>query len=121
MTKDSTINYIELPATSLEKAKAFYGKVFGWKFTDYGDDYCAFDDGHTDGGFYRSPLASNSDNGAALVVLYAENLETLAERISSNGGSIKKPIFPFPGGRRFHFVDPNQNELAVWTENPGQE
>jgi predicted enzyme related to lactoylglutathione lyase len=27
-----------------------------------------------------------------------------------------KPIFAFPGGRRFHFLDPNGNELAVWSD-----
>jgi predicted enzyme related to lactoylglutathione lyase len=27
-----------------------------------------------------------------------------------------KPIFAFPGGRRFHFTDPAGNELAVWSE-----
>jgi predicted enzyme related to lactoylglutathione lyase len=24
-----------------------------------------------------------------------------------------QPIFAFPGGRRFHFLDPSGNELAV--------
>jgi hypothetical protein len=32
------------------------------------------------------------------------------------GGEISKPIFDFPGGKRFHFCDPNWNELAVWSE-----
>jgi hypothetical protein len=27
-----------------------------------------------------------------------------------------RPIFSFPGGRRFHFTDPSGNELAVWSE-----
>jgi predicted enzyme related to lactoylglutathione lyase len=30
------------------------------------------------------------------------------------GGIIKTNIFTFPGGRRFHFLDPCQNELSVW-------
>ena len=25
------------------------------------------------------------------------------------------PLFDFPGGRRFHFIDPDGYELAVWT------
>jgi hypothetical protein len=32
------------------------------------------------------------------------------------GGQIVRPIFSFPGGRRFHFTDPAGNELAVWSE-----
>ena len=116
MTNDSKINYIELPAQSLDKAKQFYGDAFGWTFEDYGDDYCAFNDGAMDGGFYRSPLNSNSENGAALVVLFANNIEDLEQKVVAAGGTIKKPLFAFPGGRRFHFVDPNQNELAVWSD-----
>jgi predicted enzyme related to lactoylglutathione lyase len=29
------------------------------------------------------------------------------------GGTIVKPIFAFPGGRRFQFTDPSGHELAV--------
>ncbi len=116
MNKNSTINYIELPAADLEKTRRFYEQAFDWGFTDYGDDYCAFNDGNSDGGFYRSPMVSNSDQGAALVILYTDDLELLLERITRCGGIIKKPIFTFPGGRRFHFLDPNRNELAVWSD-----
>lgn len=55
MKEDSRINYVELPAEDFSKAKAFYGDVFGWTFQDYGDFYCAFNDGSMDGGFYHSP------------------------------------------------------------------
>ena len=116
MNQDAQINYIEFAAADLDKAKKFYGDVFGWKFVDYGEDYCAFNDGTLDGGFYRSPLVSDSGSGAALVVLYADELEATLDRVVSNGGAIKKPIFSFPGGRRFHFLDPNGNELAVWSD-----
>lgn len=116
MKEDSRINYVELPAEDLTKAKAFYSDVFGWTFQDYGDSYCAFNDGSMDGGFYHSPLQSDSSQGAALVVLYAEDLEATLERITAAGGELCKPIFSFPGGRRFHFLDPNRNELAVWSD-----
>lgn len=69
-----------------------------------------------DGGFYHSPLRSESSQGAALVVLYAEDLEATLERITAAGGELCKPIFSFPGGRRFHSLDPNRNELAVWSD-----
>ena len=90
--------------------------MFGWTFEDYGDCYCAFSDGSMDGGFYRSPLRSDSSQGAALVVLYAEDLEATLGRLTGAGGDLCKPIFSFPGGRRFHFLDPNRNELAVWSD-----
>lgn len=116
MSEKTCINYIELPAESIAKIKAFYGEAFDWTFQDYGEDYCAFNDGRMDGGFYRSPLRSDSDQGAALVVLYAEDLEASLEKVTAAGGEIARPIFSFPGGRRFHFRDPNRNELAVWSD-----
>jgi len=117
MTSNLKINYIELPAENLDKVEKFYGQAFGWTFVSYGDDYLAFNDGVMDGGFYRTPLASNAANGAALVVLYADDLESAEARVVKNGGQISTPIFNFPGGRRFHFKDPNQNELAVWSDH----
>ena len=54
--------------------------------------------------------------GGPLIVLYGSDLTALAERIEAAGGAIVKPVFEFPGGRRFHFTDPDGYELAVWTE-----
>jgi hypothetical protein len=116
MPTDRRIDYIEFPAADIDAAKAFYAGVFGWKFVDYGPDYCAFNDGGLDGGFHRAGLHSSAAAGAALVVLYADDLEATRERVKSGGGSIVKDIFAFPGGRRFHFTDPNGNELACWSE-----
>jgi predicted enzyme related to lactoylglutathione lyase len=111
------INYIELQVKNIEFAKSFYGKTFGWTFQDYGPEYCAFNDGNIDGGFFISELSSKTSNGAALIVLYSDNLESTQDIIVKNGGIIVKEIFTFPGGRRFHFEDPSGNELAVWSEN----
>ena len=51
-----------------------------------------------------------------LPVLYSERLEETLQAVTNAGGTVVKPIFSFPGGRRFHFVDPAGNELAVWGE-----
>lgn len=116
MSSGQRIDYIELPAQDLEKAKAFYSAVFGWTFDDYGPDYCAFGNSGVPGGFYRASLHSAASQGSALVVIYAEDLEETQGRVSDHGGVIVREIFAFPGGRRFHFTDPNDNELAVWSE-----
>ncbi|MEX0772762.1 MAG: VOC family protein [Balneolales bacterium] len=116
MSADQKIDYIELPAGDLDKAKAFYVNVFGWKFQDYGPDYCAFNDGRMDGGFYKADQSVSVSRGTALIVLYAAGLEDTRSRVIVHGGTIIKDIFSFPGGRRFHFADPNGNELAVWSE-----
>jgi predicted enzyme related to lactoylglutathione lyase len=111
--KNDHINYIEFKAPDLERIKAFYSEVFGWVFTDYGPDYIAIAESGLDGGFMRSDAPVL--NGV-LVVLYHKDLKSVLAKISPAGGRIAKEMFPFPGGKRFHFLDPAGNELAVWSE-----
>ncbi|WP_283786122.1 VOC family protein [Bermanella sp. WJH001] len=115
MSVHEKINYVELPAHDLEKVKAFFTKAFSWKFTDYGSQYTAFTYSGIDGGFFKAPLSSKTQNGAALIVLYSENIQHSLDKVEQAGGKISKPIFEFPGGRRFHFQDPCDNEWAVWS------
>ncbi len=110
---DRRVDYVEFGSTDLEATKRFYSTVFGWEFTDYGPEYTAFNDGRLDGGF---AAAEQVVGCGPLVVLYATNLEAMEASIAANGGRIVRPIFEFPGGRRFHFADPSGNELAVWSE-----
>ncbi len=116
MPIDQKINYLEFPAADLDATENFYSKTFAWKFTDYGPEYRAFTDGHMDGGFYKAPLTATTAKGSVLVVLYAKQLEEAQKCVVVNGGQISKAIFTFPGGRRFQFLDPNGNELAVWSD-----
>lgn len=110
---DIRIDYVELAVADMARAKAFYGGAFGWTFTDYGPDYCAFTDGRMKGGFAAGEPVRP---GGPLVVLYAADLDDAQARIAAAGGHIVKPAFGFPGGRRFHFTDPDGHELAVWSE-----
>lgn len=116
MQTDQKIDYLELPAEDLKAVQAFYEKAFDWKFTSYGDEYIAFNDGTIDGGFYKSNLSSTTEHGSALIVFYAIDLEATREKVKTSGGTVIKEIFSFPGGRRFQFHDPNGNELGVWSD-----
>ena len=116
MPQDLKVDYLELPGDKFDALEAFYTAVFEWKFTAYGPEYLAFTDGKIDGGFYKSELQSRVENGSALVVFYAKDLELTCGLVVSAGGAITREIFTFPGGRRFHFNDPHGNELAVWSQ-----
>ena len=116
MNRHEKVNYIEIPSKNIEVTKAFFSEAFGWSFVDYGPEYTAFSDEGIDGGFFKSELSISTNKGSALVVFYSNSLEQTQLKIENSGGSIIKPIFPFPGGRRFHFTDPNGNEYAVWSE-----
>ncbi|MBT5954630.1 VOC family protein [bacterium] len=116
MNQHEKINYLEYPAKDFEKTKLFFTSVFNWSFTSYGPDYIAFDDQGVEGGFFRSENCSTSKNGACLTVFFSKSLHSTLEKIETNKGTIVKPIFSFPGGHRFHFLDPNGNEFAVWSD-----
>jgi predicted enzyme related to lactoylglutathione lyase len=114
MKETGKLDYIEFPATggTLDSVKSFYSAAFGWSFTDYGPSYSAFAEG-LDGGFHTDAVEGSAK---PLPVLYAADLEATLANVEASGGNIVKPIFSFPGGRRFHFLDPAGNELAVWSE-----
>ncbi len=116
MPTDQRINYVEFPSNDFDAGEAFYSGTFGWTFTDYGPEYRAFNDGQLDGGFFQSAKCSTTASGAALVILYATDLEATRDKVAANGGTICKDIFSFPGGRRFQFLDPHGNELGVWSD-----
>lgn len=109
---DRQIDNIEFNVSDIARAKSFYGSAFGWTFTDYGPAYCEFTDGRLTGGL--TTLGPPSPGGP-LVILYADDLAATQARLEAAGASIVKPVFAFPGGRRFHFRDPDGYELAVWS------
>lgn len=111
MADDVTpIDYVELAGGDLTATKAFYAQAFGWAFTDYGPEYAAIANAGLDGGF------SATDHDPPLVVLKTDDLEAAHQRVVDAGAEITRPIFDFPGGRRFQFKDPAGNELGVWAE-----
>ncbi|RWC50952.1 MAG: VOC family protein [Mesorhizobium sp.] len=114
MKPPGKLDYLEMPATggTLDRLKAFYSAAFAWSFTDYGPTYSAFAEG-LDGGFQADAIEAPAK---PLPVLYSGDLEETLRAVESAGGMIVKPIFAFPGGRRFHFVDPAGNEMAAWSE-----
>jgi len=116
MNQHEKINYIEFPAKDIALTKSFFSSVFSWVFEDYGPDYVAFSNAGIDGGFFTSDQVVSTQQGSALVVFYSEHLEQTQSKIEQAGGSILQEIFSFPGGRRFHFADPNGNEYAVWSD-----
>ena len=116
MNEHEKLNYVEFPSPDLPSTKAFFEKAFGWSFVDYGPEYTSFSGQGLDGGFFKANMCSSTSNGAALLVFYSKDLESTLSKVYGAGGKIVKPIFLFPGGRRFHFTEPSGNEFAVWSE-----
>lgn len=117
MSEHEKIDYVEFPAVDIEGTKNFFTKVFGWAFKDYGSEYTSFSNQGLNGGFYQSVHKATTETGSALIVFFSDDLEATQRKIKDAGGQITRPIFSFPGGRRFHFSDPSGNEYAVWAES----
>lgn len=107
-------NYVELPVTDIAAARSFYEQAFGWRLAEFGPSYAATTSGDTDLG-----LTSDADDKpkAPLPVVQVSDLEAALDAVTAAGGTIAKPIFSFPGGRRFEFVDPAGNRLAAWQQS----
>jgi predicted enzyme related to lactoylglutathione lyase len=113
------IDYVEFSVSDIARSRDFYDKAFAWSFKDYGSSYCEFSDGRLTGGFALDGKARSDGSDKAsgpLVILYASDLAETQRRIENAGGRIVKPAYSFPGGRRFHFADPDGYELAVWSD-----
>ncbi len=108
---DNLIDYIEFNVSDIERSKAFYAKVFGWTYVDYGPEYCEFNDGRMKGGF---TTLADVTTGGPLIVLYHDDLQSILAKVVEAGGIVTKEIFQFPGGERFQFKDMDGYELAVW-------
>lgn len=114
------INYIEIPVTDLSKAKSFYGSAFGWQFNDYGNEYAGLKNNIGEFGrlsfIGQVPHRGRRPSPSPLVVLFSEDLEATLDSVLHAGGKLAKGPYPFPGGRRFEFLDTSGDLLAVWSE-----
>lgn len=109
--KNFRIDNIEFNVKDIARSKDFYGSVFGWTFVDYGPSYSEFNDGRMAGGFTTGEPVRP---GGPLVILYSDDLVSVQRRLLQAGAMISRPTFSFPGGERFHFIDLDGYELAVW-------
>ncbi|WBO21484.1 VOC family protein [Sphingomonas abietis] len=112
MTEISTarINYVELPVADTAVAKSFYELAFGWLMTAFGPSYASTMTGDVDLGLQGDAAEATR---APLPVIDVTDLDSWPDKVEAAGGTVVRPIFAFPGGRRFHFRDPSGNELAV--------
>jgi len=113
MNTEGRIDYIEIPVTDLEKTREFFTGLFGWTFQEWGPDYFGFNDGRLECGLRRAEDPAPATG--VLLIFYSEDLERDIERVKRLGATISQEIFEFPGGRRFHFVDPVGTEFAMWS------
>lgn len=112
-----TIDYIELPAADLPGTRSFYERAFGWQFNEYGPQYAGIRAPSGDGEVGGLDGTAGPDRRVPLVLLYSEDLDASVAAVTAAGGTVVQGPYEFPGGRRFHFTDPNGTELGVWSSS----
>jgi predicted enzyme related to lactoylglutathione lyase len=113
--RNNRIDYVEFPAANsagLGLAKAFYGNVFGWQYQDWGPEYADT----PSSGVASGISVSVERQSKPLPVIYSHDLESHRASVIAAGAHLSKDIFSFPGGRRFQFIDPAGNEVAIWSD-----
>jgi len=105
------LNYVELPVSNITASKAFFESVAGWSLQDFAPTYAATMTGDVDLGLQADRAEATS---APLPVIQVSDLDSLYEAVLARGDAIIRPIFSFPGGRRFHVREPSGNEIAFW-------
>jgi predicted enzyme related to lactoylglutathione lyase len=118
MSQHHCVDYFEIPVLELAGAKAFYSAAFGWSFVDMGPTYADIQGAGLAGGLRLVSEPPPQMCGGPLVVIYSDDLAASERAVTAAGATITARQ-EFPGGKRFHFVDPSGAELAVWTKVDG--
>ena len=106
------LNYLELPVSDLAASTRFFANAFGLDLQSFGPTYAASEGA---GGADLGLQADAAERTAApLPVIEVDEVEAALAAVEAAGGTVTRPIFAYPGGRRFHFREPSGNELAAY-------
>ncbi len=118
--------HFEIPADDVDRAKAFYGSVFGWGLDDYemasgtytivrtvptDERQMPTEPGAINGGLMRrSPEAPHP-----ILTIQVDAIDDALERIEAGGGRVVTPRTEVPDiGWFAYFEDPEGNTLGLW-------
>jgi predicted enzyme related to lactoylglutathione lyase len=106
-----TIDYFELPVPDAPASRDFFVKAFGWGSQEYGDDYIEVREAGVLGGLNADPADRTK---APVIGIRTDDIAAAEAAILAAGGTIMRPTYRFPGGRRFVFREPGGAELLVY-------
>ena len=105
------IDYFEIPVPDAPKSSAFFAEAFGFGAQAYGPGYIEVRDAGVLGGLN----ADKDDQPAAPVIgIRTDDIAAAAAAIVAAGGTITKPVYGYPGGKRLFFREPGGAELMVY-------
>lgn len=113
---DGKICYVEIPATDIAQAAAFYGAVFGWNIRQRGDGRQAFDDGVGEvSGTWVLDRPPATIPGLLIYVMVDSVAATL-ERVLAHGGQIVQAVGVDAPEITARIADPAGNVIGLYQE-----
>ncbi len=111
------VSHFDMGVDEPERAKRFYGAVFGWKFEKWNGpfEYWLVMTGDRNEPGIDGGLAKRADpKNHILNFIDVPSVDECAKKITSNGGKIIEPRHTIPGvGHILVFEDTEGNMLAV--------
>jgi predicted enzyme related to lactoylglutathione lyase len=108
------IDYFEIPAKEPSKTSGFFSKAFGFGALAYGDEYIEVRDAGVLGGI-------NADKGDQAkhptLGIRTDDIAAAEKAIVAAGGTVTKPAYEYPGGKRLFFREPGGVEFMVYQPN----
>ena len=116
--------HVELETTDIQKAKAFYSKLFDWKLEPFpmpdGGEYTMIGVGEgTGGGMMQHPMPGAPSIWLAYVLV--DDINDATEKAKTLGATICKDVTEIPNAGWLSIIqDPTGAMLGFWKPNPGQ-
>ena len=114
------VNWIEIPAEDIERAKTFYGKILGVQFHDMAIgpiNYALFpvDDRHNCGALAQGENYAPGTGGPVIYLDGGKDLDMILSRVKSAGGSValKKTFLGDQAGFIGMFMDSEGNRIGL--------
>jgi predicted enzyme related to lactoylglutathione lyase len=119
--------HFEIPTDDIERAKGFYGSVFGWHLQTMqmeGGEYTIAmttpideqsqiptEPGAINGGMMRR----DEHTPSPVITIGVDAIDDALQKINSQGGTTVTPRTPIPGMGAFaYFKDPEGNVMGLW-------
>ncbi|WP_158588069.1 VOC family protein [Actinomadura logoneensis] len=114
-----TPNYIDLGIPDVERAKRFYGDLFGWSFQDLGPDAMGYQGVMVDGQMIAglAEVSAEDTGGRHWWNLYfsTDDADATLKKITDAGGEVVQPAGDvFEHGRMAMVKDPSGAQFGLW-------
>jgi uncharacterized protein len=120
----ATVVHFEIPADDVERAKKFYGELFGWQIENFSGapmDYWMVMTGRkenemgVDGGLMKRQHPEQQ----TIVYIDVPSVDESMAKVKSLGGQVVVPKMAIPGMGYFAVCrDPENNGFGLWENDP---